>query len=142
MRAAALLVLVSLAGARVDAADPEERRPALRLRATPGVSFAPANVLLVAELVGGDTLEDFYCPEVVWDFDDGRRSTSQSECEPFGADSALERRFLVRASYTRAGEYRPTITLRRSDGVVARAAATVIVPASSADGGAFAASNR
>jgi hypothetical protein len=142
MRAVTLLALVSLASPRADAGDAQGRRPVLTLRATPGVSFAPANVLLVAELVGGETIEEFYCPEIVWDFDDGHRSTSQSECEPFGAHSTLERRFLVRQSYTRAGEYRPTITLRRSDGVVARAAVTVLVPSSSADGGAFAASNR
>jgi len=143
MRPAAVLVLALLAGPLASAADREEgRRPVLKLRATPGVSFAPANVLLIAELVGGDTVEEFYCPEVVWDFDDGRRSTSQSECEPFGGDSSLERRFLVRQSYAHPGEYRPTITLRRADGVVARAAVTVLVPSSSASGGAFAASNR
>lgn len=143
MRAVVLLALASLATPLATAADQRaSRRPVLTLRATPGVSFAPANVLFVAELVGGDTLEDFYCPEIVWDFDDGRRSASQTECEPFGADSALERRFLVRQSYTQAGQYRPTITLRRSDAVVARAAVTVLVPSASADGGAFAASNR
>jgi hypothetical protein len=143
MRAAALLALVSLAAPPAGAADRAEgQRPALRLRATPGVSFAPASVLLVAELVGGDTLEEFYCPEIEWDFDDGRRSVSQSECEPFDGDSTLERRFLVRQSYAHAGEYRPTITLRRSDGVIARAAVTVLVPSPSAGGGTFAASNR
>jgi hypothetical protein len=143
MRAATLLVLAALAAPHARAADPREaRRPVLRLRATPGVSFAPANVLLIAELVGGEAVEEFYCPEIVWDFDDGRRSTSQSECEPFAADRPLERRFLVRQSYARAGQYRPTVTLRRADGVVARAAATVLVPSADGDGGPFAASNR
>lgn len=140
MRSVALLVLAALASS-APAAE-RVRRPSLQLRATPGVSFAPASVLLVAELVGGDTVEDFYCPEVEWDFGDGRRSTSQSECEPFGEGSTIERRFLIRQSYTRPGEYRPTVTLRRAEGVVARAAATVLVPSSSGDGGPFAASNR
>ena len=143
MRAATLLVLATLAAPHARAADPREtRRPVLTLRATPGVSFAPANVLFIAELVGGDTVEEFYCPQIEWDFDDGRRSTSQSECEPFAADSTLERRFLVRQSYARAGQYRPTLTLRRADLVVARAAVTVLVPATNGDGSPFAASNR
>lgn len=140
MRALALLVLAVLPLA-AHAAD-ARRRPSLTLRATPGVSFAPANVLLVAELVGGDVTENLYCPEVEWDFGDGRRSISQADCEPFGADSSLERRFLVRQSYVRAGEYRPTLTLRNGDGVVARAAATVLVPSASGEGGPFSAQNR
>jgi len=35
----------------------------------------------VAELVGGDDIEDLYCPEIEWDFANGRRSTSQEACE-------------------------------------------------------------
>jgi hypothetical protein len=144
MRARALVVLAAAFTAPLAVASDRSapQRPVLTLRATPGVTFAPASVLLVAELVGGDAVEELYCPEVVWDFDDGRRSTSQADCEPFGAGSELERRFLVRQLYTAAGQYRPTITLRGADGVVARAATTVLVPAAAGSDGPFAASNR
>jgi hypothetical protein len=115
----------------------------LTLRATPGASMPPANVLFVAELVGGDEVEDLYCPGIEWDFDNGRRSSSQEDCEPFSDESRLERRFLVRQRYAAPGEYLVVLTLRRGERVVAQAAATVqVVSPGTEGGGPFAAARR
>src|ERR1051325_8618440 len=43
-------------------------RPVLKLRSSRAAVMSPARVLLTAELVGGSEREDFYCPEVEWDF--------------------------------------------------------------------------
>jgi hypothetical protein len=127
----ALVLLLGLAGAHASTADrpgrAEPQRPVLKLRASPGAAMPPVNVLFVAELVGGDELEELYCPELQWDFDNGRRSSQQSDCEPFSESSRIERRFLVRQRYAQPGEYRVILTLRRSEVVVAQASATVHV---------------
>jgi hypothetical protein len=139
-----LVALLALAGVNGTTADRQPaadlQRPALRLRASPGAALPPVNVLFVAELVGGDEVEELYCPEIEWDFDNGRRSSQLEDCEPFTDASRIERRYLVRQSYTQPGDYRVILTSRRSDLVVAQAAATVHVAApGSEDGGPYAA---
>src|SRR5262245_10396286 len=45
------------------------KRPRLDLRATPRfTSVSPSQVLVVAQLVGGDEIEEFYCPGLEWDW--------------------------------------------------------------------------
>jgi hypothetical protein len=144
-RASVVLLMVVVASAtRADERKPASpKRPVLTLRATPGSSMPPANVVLVAELVGGDDVEELYCPEIEWDFDNGRRSSSQEDCEPFSHGTRLERRFLVRQRYASPGDYLVTVTLRRADRVVAQAAATVqVVSPGTEGGGPFAAARR
>jgi hypothetical protein len=140
------VALLALAAPLVVAADKpstKPQRPVLTLRAKPGAAMPPVNVLFVAELQGGDEVEDLYCPEIHWDFDNGRRSSSQSDCDPFDETSILERRFLVRQKYMVPGEYTAILTLRRAGVVVAQAAATVSVVSPGTDGGgAFAAARR
>jgi hypothetical protein len=113
-------------GAAKDAAAKD--RPAFKVRASPGMAFPPVEVLLTAELVKGDDRHpDYYCPEVEWDFADGSRSIQQSDCEPFGAEALLERRFTRRHAFAFPGEYVVTVTLRRAERVVAQAAAKVVI---------------
>ena len=102
-------------------------RPVLKLRSSRVTVMSPARVLLIAELVGGTEHEDFYCPEVAWDFADGSRSVSQEDCEPFGATTLVERRYTSPHAFVVPGQYVVSVTLRRADHVVARAEATVIV---------------
>jgi len=47
------------------------KKPRLDVRATPRMAFSPVNVFLVAELQGGDDVEEYYCPQLEWDWDDG-----------------------------------------------------------------------
>jgi hypothetical protein len=117
-------------------------RPALKLRASPGIAFPPADVVLTAELVDGVEHQDFHCPEVEWDFADGSRSVSQEDCEPFTAETKLERRFTRRHGFDAPGEYQIVVTLRRSDRVVAQAATTVRIEGGAATGGPYSASVR
>ena len=56
--------------------DAKPKKPRLDLRATPRMAFSPVNVFLTAELTGGDDVEDYHCPELEWDWDDGGKSTA------------------------------------------------------------------
>jgi hypothetical protein len=110
-------------------------RPALKLRASPGMAFPPAEVLLTAELVDGVDQQDFHCPEVEWDFADGSRSVHQEDCEPFTAETKVERRFTRRHAFDAPGEYQVIVTLRRSSRIVAQAATTIFVQGGATTGG-------
>lgn len=103
------------------------RKPRLDLRATPRMAFSPTVVLLTAELQGGDEVEEFYCPEVLWEWDDGGRSAHGADCPAYEAGAALERRFTAQHAYRQAGVYTVKVTLLRSGKPVARASAVVNV---------------
>ena len=128
-----VLTALGLTGWRGAAAAPvlrerEGQRPALKLRGSPGTAFPPVEVFLTAELVKGDDRHpDFYCPEVEWDFADGSRSVHQENCEPFGPEAVVERRFTRRHAFASPGEYLVTVTLRRAERVLARAATRILV---------------
>ena len=67
----------------------KDKRPSLSLRAMPRFAFSPVNVLFVAELQGGDDIEDYYCPEVEWEWDDGGKSVKEADCPPFVAGETI-----------------------------------------------------
>lgn len=98
------------------------------------MAFPPVSVLVVAQLVGGDEHEDFYCPDVEWDFGDGSRSAHQADCEPFMDGMTLERHFMVRHAYLRPGDYEVRVTLRRASRALAVATTRVTVHAGAALG--------
>src|SRR4030095_15587788 len=87
---AGTLVLLALAAPAVAAEKPA--RPRLDLRATPRMAFSPTVVNVNAELAG-DEVEDFYCPELEWDWDDGARSVRGSDCPPYQAGTSDFERF-------------------------------------------------
>lgn len=113
---AAVLVLVLAAPAppAVAAADAKQKKPSLSLRSTPRFAFSPARVLFVAELQGGDDVEEFYCPEVEWEWDDGGKSIKEADCDPFvpGA-TRIERRFTAEHDFRRAAVYNVKVSLKR-----------------------------
>jgi hypothetical protein len=119
--------LVLMAAASTGADGGKLRRPRLDLRATPRVAFSPAYVLLTAELVGGDEVEDFYCPSLEWNWGDGARSVRESDCPPYEPGRELERRFSSEHGYRHAGDYEVTVTMRRANRSVAVASARVAV---------------
>jgi hypothetical protein len=115
------------------------RRPRLELRAAPRMAFTPVMLLLTAELRGGDEAEEFYCPALLWDWDDGGKSSHEADCPPFQPGMELERRFTAEHVFRRAGVYNVKVSLRRSDRTVAVASTTVHVRGGLgdlADGGA------
>src|SRR5262245_26690570 len=119
------LVLLALAAPLVAA---ENGRPRLDLRATPRMAFSPTVVYVTAELAGGNEIEELYCPEVEWDWDDGARSHRGSDCPPFQAgQSDFERFFSADHVYRQAGSYNVKITMKRAGRTVAAATSRVEV---------------
>lgn len=106
-----------LAASALDAiADDKPKKPGLNLRSTPRFAFSPARVLFVAELQGGDDVEEFYCPEVEWDWDDGGKSVTEADCPPFvPGETKVQRRFSAEHDFKRAGSYNVKVSLRRLD---------------------------
>jgi len=104
------------------------KRPRLDLRATPRMAFSPVNVFLVAELQGGDDVEEFYCPQLEWDWDDGGKSVQEGDCPPFvpGA-TKIDRRFTAEHEYRRASVYNIKLTMRRANRTLAASNVRVTV---------------
>jgi hypothetical protein len=127
MRCRALLLTLALAAAGSASAGGGTQRPRLDLRATPRVAFPPVVVFVMAELVGGEDLEDFHCPGVEWDWDDGSRSAHEADCEPFSPGTTLDRRFAAHHVYRGPGEYNIRLSLRRAGRLVSAASARVLV---------------
>jgi len=130
MRGLAFVLALGLLGfpglARPGAAG-NAKKPRLALRASPPMAFPPVSVLLMAELVGGEEQEDYYCPGLEWDWGDGSRSAHESDCEPFAPGATLERRFSARHAYRAPGAYNVRLTLRRASHAVAMATVSVLV---------------
>ena len=129
--AVAMLILFSLAapGAAGDKDKDKKKgkKPNLVLRSAPRFAFSPVNVLFTAELKGGDDLEEYYCPEIEWDWDDGGKSVQESDCDPFEPGMEITRRFTEYHEYRRAGTYRVKVTLKRTDDAFAQASVRVTV---------------
>ena len=126
------LVLIALAVPAAAADRIEARKPHLDVKATPRMAFPPVMVVVTGKLVGGDDLEEFYCPALEWDWGDGGRSAQESDCPPFGADTKMARRFSARHAYREPGSYEIRLTLRRADRSIA--AGTALVRVGSQDG--------
>jgi hypothetical protein len=124
---AGLVLVLAAAGSTGKVSAMKIQKPRLDLRATPRVAFSPANVLLTAELVGGDEVEEFYCPALEWSWGDGGKSVQESDCPPFEPGAEMARHFSAEHGYRYAGEYEITITLRRSNRSLAMASARVNV---------------
>jgi hypothetical protein len=107
-------VLVSLVGPWASGAEPKPKKPALDMRVSPRMAFSPVNILVVAELKGGDDIEEFYCPEIEWDWDDGGKSVHEADCDPFEASTKIERRFSQEHAYRRAGIYNVKASFKKA----------------------------
>ena len=99
------------------------KKPSLSLKATPAVSFAPARIVVVAEVKGGaNDFEEFYCPTVEWEWGDLTTSTAEADCEPYVAGKTeIKRRYTVEHRYKNSGGYRIVVRFKKGDRVVATA---------------------
>ena len=53
-------------------------------------SSSPVRAVVVAELKGGaNDYRDFYCATIEWDWGDGTKSESKTDCEPYQADGLV-----------------------------------------------------
>jgi hypothetical protein len=115
---AAVIAVALAAPASAGQAKPEAKlkKPRLDLRATPRMAFSPVNIFLTAELQGGDDVEEYYCPQLEWDWDDGGKSVHEGDCPPFMAGATkIERRFTAEHEYRRSGVYTIKVTMRRAN---------------------------
>jgi len=97
-----------------------------------------SRVVLTAELVGGDNdFEDFYCPAVEWEWGDGTKSESATDCAPYEpGKSEIKRRFTVEHVFRtgRPNGYRVTVHLKRRDKSVGAATVNIQVRPGLRDG--------
>jgi hypothetical protein len=115
-RIVAALAILALGSASPGLAEEKKKakKPGLELRSSPRFAFSPANVLFVAELKGGDDVEELYCPEVEWEWGDGGKSVKEGDCDPWTEGAAIERRFSANHTFQFAGIYRVKVTLRKT----------------------------
>lgn len=120
-------VTLSLQVGVADAAD--SAKPSLKLRASPTVLFTQGQVTLTGELRGVD--EDdaaFYCPSVEWDWGDGTRSVTSSDCQPFEPGvSEIRTRYVRQHRYPYPGQFRVVLRLRQGTSTLVSASTTVTV---------------
>jgi hypothetical protein len=120
-------LLVALAAPAIAGGGRGAKKPRLDLRANPRLAVMPVDVLVVAELVGGDEIEDFYCPAVEWDWGDGGRSAHEADCPPFEPGMSMARRHSASHAYRQPGEYSVRVTLRRVGRALAVASTVVTI---------------
>ena len=116
----ALLIVPATPLAR---AQGDTRKPSLSLKATPAVSFAPARVVVVAEVKGGaEDNEEFYCPTVEWEWGDLTTSTVEADCEPYETGkSQIKRRYTVEHRYKNPGGFRIRLLLKKGSKIIGTA---------------------
>lgn len=107
------------------AGEARARKPRLEVRTTQSLKSTPVQVTAVAELVGGEDVEDFYCVGLEWDWGDGTRSYRESDCDPFEDGMEIARFFSARHVYVVPGDYRVRVTLVRAERAVAAAGSNV-----------------
>jgi hypothetical protein len=98
-------------------------KPSLSLKATPAITFSPANIFFAADVKGGpDDFEDLYCAAVEWEWGDGTKDQSSADCEPYEAGkSQIKRRYVAQKKYQFSGDYRVSFRLKQKDRTVGTA---------------------
>jgi hypothetical protein len=107
------------------------KKPSLSLKATPTVSFAPARIVVVAEVKGGpDDFEEFYCPTVEWEWGDFTSSTVEADCDPYEpGKSTIKRRYTVEHRFKNPGGFKIILRLKKGNKIVASANSQIQVRA-------------
>src|SRR5437762_2363109 len=89
--------------------------PKVDLQPTPRVAMMPggtrAAVIRFRLRVSDGGKEDYYCPKVEWEWDDGTKSTEESDCAPFEQAAAAdhERTWSHTREYWDAGQHLVTV---------------------------------
>jgi len=104
--AAAALAAPLLADAPKEASKPDGskgKKPRLDLRSSPRMGFSPVHVLLTAEFIGGDDIEEYHCPEIEWEWDDGGKSVEFLPRQHVLRERAVDDRFAREVEHRRNG---------------------------------------
>ncbi len=106
------------------------KKASLSLKATPAISFAPARIVLVAELKGGDDSEELYCPTVEWEWGDLTTSVNEADCDPYvPGKSEIKRRYTVEHQFKNPGSFKVSLRLKKGQKIVASANTQVSIRA-------------
>jgi hypothetical protein len=100
----------------------QNKKPSIKLKAQPPVGFSPMRVVVTAELTGGSNdFEDFYCATVEWDWDDGTKSESKADCDPYEAGkSEIKRRYVGEHTFrANVGDLNPNSSIRTTPNTAA-----------------------
>lgn len=134
MRATSVLLLAGAIAlpASLDAGA-KPARPKLDLKVTPRFAFSPVTVSVTASLMGGGNAEEFNCPELEWEWDDGSKSAHEADCDPLGENGEIQRRYTASHEYRHAGTYTVKLTMRKGDKPLAQQSVKVTVRAGLGD---------
>jgi hypothetical protein len=118
----AIALLLPVAAGAADKA-----KPSISVKASPVIAFSPARVVVTADLKGGaNDYEDFYCPEIEWEWGDGTISEETLDCDPYEAGkSEIKRHFIASKIFQISGDYRVQFKIKRKDKTVAVGATDV-----------------
>lgn len=125
----ALLLLTS--SNALQAREQGNKKASLSVKASPSVSFAPARIVVVAELKGGgDDNEEFYCPTVEWEWGDFTQSVVEADCEPYTpGKSEIKRRYTVEHQFKNPGSFKIVLRLKKGSKVISQGTAQIQVRA-------------
>ena len=133
MRATFVLLLAGVFAVPTLGRAEKPARPRLDLKVTPRFAFSPVTVSVTANLVGGANPEEFNCPELEWEWDDGSKSAHEADCEPLGEGGEIQRRYTASHEFRRAGTYNVKLTMRKADKPIAQQTVKVTVRAGLGD---------
>jgi hypothetical protein len=119
-----------------DTAAEQNPKPSIKVKASPIVAFAPARIVLTAEVKGGaNDYEEFYCPTVEWEFGDGTKAEATTDCDPYEAGkSEIKRRYTHDRVFRIAGDYNVEFRLKQKNKTIAVARTSVKVKSGLQDG--------
>ncbi len=136
-RSLVAVCVFGLAAATVSGAA-DKNKPSLNMRATPVSGFAPLKISVTVTLQGGaNDYQDFYCPSVEWDWDDGTKSQEKIDCDPYEeGKSEIRRSYRAEHKYEFGGtDFRVQFRLKQKNKTVGSTSTTVRVQPGIRDGG-------
>jgi len=135
-------VILPVAAAAPTAVPPNDDKPSVKVSASPAMGFAPARVVLTADIRGGsDDYEEFYCATIEWEISapdirsDDIKSELEAQCDPYQAGkSEIKRRYVREQIFRAGGDYRVKFRLKQKDKVVGAATTTIRIRSGLGDG--------
>ena len=115
----------------------KDKKPTLKVKASPAIAFSPARVVLTADLSGGASdNEELYCAAIEWQWGDGTKSDQKVDCDPYVAGkSEVKRHFVVDRTFDTSGDYHVTLSLKQKNKVVAYGSTLVKIRPGLREGG-------